>query len=304
MEVEVERVHRQLIDASRRAGQAEVASNVLHNVGNVLNSVNVSTTLVSERLRKLQVTNLARAARLMQDHASDLSRFLASDEKGRKLPGYLENLARHLSQEQEGLLVELKALAGNVEHIKEIVAMQQSYATVSGVIEKVAVSELVDNALKMHAAAYQRHGVNVVRQYQDVPLILVDRHKALQILINILHNAKYACDEGGRADKCVTVRIQPRPARRVAIEIEDNGVGIAPENLTRIFSHGFTTRKSGHGFGLHSAALAAQEMGGAVAVHSDGPGKGARFTVELPLCPEDKDASDRASRSSTPAVET
>jgi signal transduction histidine kinase len=143
----------------------------------------------------------------------------------------------------------------------------------------------------MHAAAYQRHGVNVVRQYQDVPPILVDRHKALQILINILHNAKYACDESGLTPKLVTVRILTQGPDRVRIQIADNGVGIAPENLTRIFSHGFSTRKNGHGFGLHSAALAAKELGGSVTVHSDGLGKGATFTVELPLAPKEKKAS-------------
>jgi signal transduction histidine kinase len=285
MEVEVGRVHRQLVDASRQAGQAEVASNVLHNVGNVLNSVNVSTTLVGERLRHLQISNLARAAQLMEKHSEDLGHFLTVDEKGRKLPQYLGNLARHLGQEQGTLLSELKELADNVEHIKEIVAMQQNYATVCGVVEKVAVSELVENALKMHAAAYQRHSVKVVREYEEVPAILVDRHKVLQVLINILHNAKYACDEGGQAQKQVTVRIQRRGSERVRIEIADNGIGIAPENLTRIFSHGYTTRKDGHGFGLHSAALAAREIGGAVSVHSDGLGKGATFCVELPLLP-------------------
>jgi signal transduction histidine kinase len=262
-----------------------VASNVLHNVGNVLNSVNVSTTLLSERLRNLQVSNLERAAQLMEEHRGDLGRFLTTDEKGRKLPHYLGSLARHLGQEQGTLLSELKELADNVEHIKEIVAMQQSYATVSGVVEEVTVNELVENALKMHSAAYQRHGVKVVRQYQEVPPILVDRHKALQVLINILHNAKYACDEGGQAEKQVVLRIQSKGQDRIRIEIADNGIGIPPENLTRIFSHGFTTRKHGHGFGLHSAALAAKEMGGSVTGYSQGLGQGATFTIDLPLQP-------------------
>jgi ligand-binding sensor domain-containing protein/signal transduction histidine kinase len=286
MEIEVERIHRQLLDASRQAGQAEVASSVLHNVGNVLNSVNVSTTVVSDRLRNLQISNLAKAAQLMKEHAADLGPFLCADDKGRKLPHYLEKLAQHLGREQNELLTELKDLADNVEHIKGIVAMQQSYAKVSGLTEKVAVSELVESALKMHSAAYLRHAVNVVREFQDVPPILADRHKVLQILINILQNAKYACAEGGQPDKTVRVRLQRRGQERVSIEIADNGIGIAPENLTRIFSHGFTTRKNGHGFGLHSAALAAREMGGSVTVQSQGLGRGATFTLELPVCPK------------------
>jgi signal transduction histidine kinase len=71
----------------------------------------------------------------------------------------------------------------------------------------------------------------------------------------------------------------------VAIIVRDNGVGILPENLTRIFGHGFTTKKDGHGFGLHSGALAAKQMNGALSVQSAGPGKGAAFTLELPIAP-------------------
>jgi len=139
--------------------------------------------------------------------------------------------------------------------------------------------------VKMHAGAYVRHGVSLAREFSDVPQIDVDKHKVLQILVNLLHNAKYACDQSGRKDKLVILRIQLSREQTVKIEVADNGVGIAPENLTRIFSHGFTTRKNGHGFGLHSGALAARELGGALAVHSAGLGQGATFALELPLSP-------------------
>ncbi len=280
---EVERIHHQLVDASRLAGQAEVASSVLHNVGNVLNSVNVSTTLISERLQKMRLTNLAKAVQLMKDHAGDLGRFLTTDERGSRLPEYLQELSMHLRNEQNDMLAELNGLAHNVEHIKEIVAMQQTYAKVSGTEEMVEVSDLVESALKMHAGAYLRHSVKVVREHEVVPTIIVDRHKVLQILINILANAKYACDEGGQPEKKVIVRIKRQGQDRAAIEIADNGIGIPQQNLTRIFSHGFTTRKNGHGFGLHSAALAAKEMGGSLTAHSEGTRKGATFILELPL---------------------
>jgi C4-dicarboxylate-specific signal transduction histidine kinase len=282
-ELEVEQIHRQLVDASRLAGQAEVASSVLHNVGNVLNSVNVSTTLVSERLQKLRLSNLAKAAQLLQEHSRDLAAFLTSDERGSRLPEYLLELSQHLRIEQQDMLAEVTSLAQNVEHIKEIVTLQQNYARVSGTKEKVEAAELMESALKMHASAYARHSVRLVREYDFVPTIIVDRHKVLQILINILQNAKYACDEAGHTGEKVIVRIKPLGEDRVIFEITDSGVGILPQNLTRIFSHGFTTRKNGHGFGLHSSALAAKEMGGSLMAHSEGAGKGATFTLELPL---------------------
>jgi PAS domain S-box-containing protein len=284
-EERIEQVHRQLLETSRRAGMADVATGVLHNVGNVLNSINVSTNLLVEQVKASRVHSAAKLADLFEEHAADLGQFLTEDERGRQVPTYLRQLADRLREEQAGWLREFESLARNVDHIKEIVAMQQSYARVSGVAETVPVRELVEDALKMHSGAYLRHAVNLVREYEEVPPITVDKHKVLQILVNLLHNAKYACDEGGPAEKRVAVRIAPAAGDRVKIEVADNGIGIAPENLTRIFGHGFTTRPSGHGFGLHSGALAAKELGGTLTASSPGPGQGAAFALELPQVP-------------------
>jgi PAS domain S-box-containing protein len=284
-EAESQSLHRSLMEASRHAGMAEVATSVLHNVGNVLNSVNVSTTLVFNRLSRLQISHLAKSVRLMQAHAGDLGHFLTTDEKGRRLPEYLEKLAQHLGREQEDLLTEVKELAGNVEHIKEIVAMQQTYATAAGVSEIIQPTELVEDALRMHREAYERHSVKITRQFTDVPPITVDRHKVIQILVNLLQNAKQACDVNEPDARNVVVRISPAGLAGVQIQVADNGIGVPSENLTRIFSHGFTTRKNGHGFGLHSGALAAKELGGALTAFSEGSGKGATFTLVLPVGP-------------------
>jgi C4-dicarboxylate-specific signal transduction histidine kinase len=163
--------------------------------------------------------------------------------------------------------------------------MQQSYSKVYGVAETLPVVDLLEDALRINAGAFNRHDVNVVRDYQARPAITVEKHKVLQILVNVMRNAKYACDESGRTDKQMRVRTTNGDGR-VKIAVIDNGVGILPENLTRIFAHGFTTRKDGHGFGLHSGALAAKELNGSLTANSDGPGKGATFVLELPINPE------------------
>ena len=282
MESKVEKTHKELLSASRQAGMAEVATSVLHNVGNVLNSVNISSAIVAERIRNSKVANLSKAVSLIQANAGNLADFLSNDPKGKQLSSYLGNLADHLATEQEGLLQELDSLSDNVEHIKDIVAMQQNYACVSGVIETLPVADLVEDALRMNVAALERHRVEIAREYSSVPSIVVDKHKVLQILVNLLRNAKYACDESNSPAKKIILRITGGEDR-VRISVIDNGIGISKENFTRIFSHGFTTKKDGHGFGLHSGALAAKEMGGALLVHSDGIGCGAIFTLELPL---------------------
>ena len=280
-EEELERVHKQLLVASRQAGMAEVATNVLHNVGNVLNSVNVSASIVSERIKKSKCAGLARVSALLSEHASDLATFLAGAQ-GRHLPVYLQELAAELITERDMASAELEELRGNVEHIKEIVAMQQSYARRSGLTEIVDIRTLVEDSLRMNKGAFSRHGVTLVRDFQEVPLITVDKHKVLQILVNVIRNAKYACDESSGTEKCVTVRVRAANGTML-IAVIDTGVGIPPENLERIFSHGFTTRKDGHGFGLHSCALAAKELGGSLQGESAGTGQGATFTLTLPL---------------------
>ncbi len=287
-EIKLEQTHKQLMEISRQAGMAEVATSVLHNVGNVLNSVNTSSSLVAETARRSQVSHLTKAAALMQSHADDLPGFFANDPKGKQLPGFLTKLAGHLEEEHRQIITELDALGGNIDHIKEIVAMQQRHAKASGLREKVAVVDLVEDALRMNAGAMDRHGVQVVREYSATPVIVTEKHKVLQILINIIRNAKHALDDLGRAGKQMTLRVGLNGNNTVKISVLDNGIGIPPENLTRIFEHGFTTRQNGHGFGLHSGALAAQGLGGTLTARSPGTGLGAEFTLEFPCQLEEK----------------
>ncbi len=283
-EQELADTYKQLVDVSRTAGMAEVATGVLHNVGNVLNSLNVSANVIASGIQQSRAESLTRLSALLQGHESDLADFLTRDPKGRRVPEFIASLAEHAVAERERLLQETASLQQNVDHIKEIVSMQQAYATVVGVIEALDPAVLMEDALRMNAGSLARHAVRLARDFATVPHILAEKAKVIQILINLIRNAKYACDESGRLDKLVTLRIVPAApnADRVQLTVQDNGVGIAPENLTRIFAHGFTTRKSGHGFGLHSAANAAREMKGTLTVASDGPGRGATFTLELP----------------------
>jgi PAS domain S-box-containing protein len=280
---QLDKLNRQLMDTSRQAGMAEVATGVLHNVGNVLNSVSVSATLVTDRLRRSKVVNLRRATAILREQNGRLAEFLTADPKGKLIPEYLATVADQLAGEQTKLIAQMDSVGQHIEHIKEIVAMQQSYAKVAGVYESLAAAGLVEDALRMNAAAFDRHHIEVAREFADnTPPVRVDRHKVLQVLINLLRNAKYAMDAQNGHAKRLVIRVGMASPDRVKITVGDNGVGIAPDDMTRIFNRGFTTKKDGHGFGLHSGANAAKEMGGTLTAHSDGPGKGAEFTLELP----------------------
>ncbi len=280
-EARLEKAQKQLLEASRQAGMAEVATSVLHNVGNVLNSVNVSTSVMIDWVAASKLTKLGRLSELLQANAADLAGFLTRDDKGRKIPEYLALLNQQLVDERVAIGQELENLRKNVEHIKEIVSMQQSYAKVGGLTELVDIAEVVEDAVRINFGTLSRHDLVVEREYLVRPRLMLDRHKLMQIVVNLVSNAKHACEDSGRTDGRIAVRIA-QEGDRLKICVTDNGLGIPEENLTRIFAHGFTTRKQGHGFGLHSGSLVARDLGGTLTASSPGPGHGATFTLDLP----------------------
>ena len=290
LEATLEKKHKELMDTSRVAGKAEVATGVLHNVGNVLNSLNVSASVIATGFRQSKTDSLAKLSQLLREHSADLGAFLTADAKGRKVPEFISSLAQHFSAERDRLQHELASLQKNVDHIKEIVSMQQTYAVMVGTVETLSAATLLEDALRMNSSALDRHEVRVVRDFQDVPPVIAEKSKVLQILINLIRNSKYACDEGGRPDKVMTLRATPGEPGYVRLIVQDNGIGIAPENLKNIFRHGFTTKATGHGFGVHSSAIAAKEMKGVLTVYSEGLGHGATFTLELPAAAQSREA--------------
>jgi PAS domain S-box-containing protein len=272
-----------LIELSRQAGMAEIATGVLHNVGNVLNSVNVSTSLVAGKIRELRVDNLVALIHMLEQHSGDLPEFLTTDPKGQRVIPYLAKLGGHFQSERNGWLEELELLSSHVGHIKQIVATQQSYAKVSGLVEHICLSDLVDDAIRILEPGLVRHGVKIERDFEPLPVIAADKHQILQILLNLLRNARQAIKQGDGEERVIRLCIRRLGENRISLAVEDTGVGLPPENLTRIFAHGFTTKADGHGFGLHSCALAASLMGGSLRAESPGLGHGATFILELPL---------------------
>lgn len=281
-EKERQELNDQLIGTARQAGMAEIATGVLHNVGNVLNSVNVTTTLLRDEAQRSRVSRVRDLANLLREQ-SDLGNFFAADPRGIKLPEYLSKLADQLIEENTNSKAELDALTNHVSHIKSIIATQQSIASTSGLIQPCHFAEIVDEAIKFQGASIERHGIRVARDYAELPELMLDRQKIMQIVVNLIKNAKEAIRDSGHQDGCIAVTLRQSSAETVAIAVRDTGVGIAPEVIERIFAHGFTTKKDGHGFGLHSCANFATEMGGNLRLASDGVGHGATFTLELPF---------------------
>ena len=279
-EAERERLQVEIVEASRQAGMAELATGVLHNVGNVLNSVNVSTEIIQGRLRDSALTRLLQANRVVQQHTADWPEFAAHDPRGQMLPRLLDRLANRLQSEHDFFVAEMRSLSKNVDHIKQTITVQQSFAKVSGVQQDVDVAELLEDALRASGILGVTPEVEVTRQYDRVAEVTTDKHKLMQIVVNLLTNAKQAMSDS--PSRQLRVELKAAEASDLLIRITDSGSGIAVEHLNRIFEHGFTTKEHGHGFGLHSCALTAHDLGGGMSVHSDGPGRGATFELRLP----------------------
>lgn len=280
-QAELEAANRELRDAARRAGMAEVASGVLHNVGNVLNTANVSAQLALDHVRQLEVARLAQVAPLLEAQTEQPDAEPGDNGKTRQIAAYLRQLAEHLAGEQASVLQELNALQESIRHVGDIVSTQQAYARDIGVIESFSAESVIKDSLRMSTTSFGQLGIEVILECDPGLRLTADRQKLLQVLVNLIRNAKHALQERD-ADRQLTVTAAPIDGERVRISVMDNGAGIAPEHRSRMFSFGFTTKRDGHGFGLHSSALAVKEMRGTLTVHSAGPGQGATFTLELP----------------------
>jgi len=258
---------------------------VLHNVGNVLTSINVSTDILLKTLKKPMVGDVCRIASMFHEHQDNLQAFLTQDEKGKQIPSYLGMVAESLSGSHQTIQSEIDSLVKKIDHIKQVIVSQQDIAHSGEVREATSAEDLMEQALLMGMPEPEKYGIRVVREYAHVPTIMTDRHHVLQILVNVITNAKNAMVEYPANSHCLTVRIGLPADRRgsVRFEVTDTGCGINAENLPRLFSQGFTTRKTGHGLGLHSAAISAKNLGGTLQAQSEGEGRGATFMLDLPL---------------------
>jgi PAS domain S-box-containing protein len=282
-EAKLKAAQEKLLETAREVGMAEVATGVLHNVGNVLNSVSVTAESIQKRVRNSKISYLSDVVGLLEEHANELGAFMANEERGQKIPAFLANLSKELVDEQQRCLEALEALTKHVQHVGDIIQLQQSHSKTKGIVEPTSIEELVEDTLKINAEMITRNKVQVKREITHLPTLLLDRHKVLQILTNLISNAIYALSQSNNDNKILKIQVKELKSGSLRIDVCDNGIGIPKENLTRIFEHGFTTKKTGHGFGLHSTALSVNELNGSIKVHSDGPGKGAVFTVELPF---------------------
>jgi PAS domain S-box-containing protein len=272
-------LQKQLVTVARQAGMMQVATSILHNIGNVLTTLNISVTLLQEIISFSELNHFPKIAHLIEEHKENLVGYLFQDPKGKFLPEFIVVLAQLWEKENLHMRNELDLIEKNVQHIKNIIKLQQSMSGTLGIKEKVEINHLLDELVAMEAKEFEKYDIEIFKEYSDIPEISLDRGRLMQILVNIIRNALDALKEQKESKKIIyrTVLVN----QKIRIEISDTGCGIDKKNLINIFSYGFTTKKEGHGFGLHTSAILAREMGGQLIANSEGVGKGATFTLIL-----------------------
>jgi PAS domain S-box-containing protein len=283
IQLNLEEANRQLIESAHRAGKAEVAKCVIHNVGNVLTNMNILASAMESKVRSSRLSGLSRGAELIQNHSDDLTTFLTEDQRGRQLPEYFVELAHCWESDAEDLLSKLNSLTSSLEHANHIVEAQHDTADSAGFIERVSLSSLLNKSLAMSAASLDRHSIALETELDSAPVALLDTNRLLQVLVNLITNAKQALCECAIENRKIRVKLYAHGNDRFKIEVSDNGPGIDQDRISRIFNRGFTTKSNGHGFGLHYSAIAIQQMGGQIEVFSKGQNQGSTFTIDLPL---------------------
>lgn len=281
-EKELAETNRQLVKASHKAGMAEVATGVLHDVGNSINGVSTSSNLIAAMLDDSAVPTLSRAIGVMNEHREDLPGFFAHHRQGKHLPEFLTQIESTLRSERERLIEENLHLGSHVGHINQIIRAQQDEACSSIIATREFASELMEQAALVNLGRHAEFDITLERDLDSTVTIETDRNKVLQILINFVANAQDAVREVN--DRPRRVRLSTRVSGdQVEFSVVDNGPGIAPDVLPKLMEFGFTTKSDGHGFGLHSCDLTAKELQGELRIKNNESGHGACFTLALPL---------------------
>jgi len=272
--------YRKLLDQAHREGMADIAADILHNIGNILNSVNVSVHMMEESIKSPVIDDIIMAGRLLDENMQKLGEFICNDPKGKKLMNFYIKLGASAERMEKQLRYNLDRIKGKIGDINEAISAQQSYAGSDTDLEEHSLVPILEDALKLNQDTFDKAGISVAREYRNSFKAQIHRAKLFYVIFNIIANAKDAMNKTDPAEKIITVTLYENRTGKY-LKIRDNGVGIPAGIRSRIFDYGFTTKRGNYGYGLYSCACYMADMGGSIRVESDGEGKGASFILRF-----------------------
>ena len=278
---ELNKAKNDLLSLSREAGMADIATDVIHNIGNALNSITTNTDFIYSYIKDLKVPVIDKIAGLFEKNKENFGDFISKDATGKKIPIVIRQFSGYLQSIKDNSLKDIKNIKRDITHIQNVIDNQQTYAKNILVMELYSPAEIMNEAIRMNKNILGKHNVSIELKYSDVSVIKTDKHKILQVLLNLFSNSKFAFENTPRDNRNIICFVR-KENNFLEYEIKDNGIGIEGKNLKKIFNYGFTTRENGHGFGLHNSANTIKQLKGELVATSDGIGKGASFIVKIP----------------------
>lgn len=275
-------LNKKLGQLAYQAGIGQVATGVLHNVGNILNSINIGTQNLAEMVKDSKIPQLLKANALLRANLHQLQNFVETHPSGQLLPEYYQRVGRFLAHDNKNMITELNELQAHINLVKELIATQQDYAKLDLSRKRLNLAGLIDDAITIELLSLQKHDVTVKKDYKISPRIFADNSKILHVFLNLIKNAKEAMIASARKERILEIDIEATENGGCLVIIRDNGVGVSQSKLQQMFQYGFTTKLEGHGFGLYTSLRAMQELGGAISAHSEGPGQGTEFRLTFP----------------------
>jgi DNA-binding LacI/PurR family transcriptional regulator/signal transduction histidine kinase len=270
--------YKKLVEHAQREGMADIAADILHNIGNILNSISVSAHMMENSVKSAPFDDLLRANRLLEANMERLEDFIRNDRKGKILMRFYLKLGESMEKLREQLIYNANRLSTKLNSINEIIAAQQNYAGVASQPEELSIAAILEDALKVHAASLDKYRITVERDYRANPRLVVQRAKLFYIFVNLINNARDSMTETPLNERRLSISIY-EDGSESCVRISDTGRGIAEGAIDKVFDYGYSVKDERRGFGLHSSSSYMAEMGGVILAESAGIGKGQAFTV-------------------------
>ena len=277
---ELKTAQQELVDKAHKAGMADIATGTLHNIGNVLNSINTSIYVMRDIVYDSPFKDFERANHILKNNMENLEKFFINDPRGPKLLQLYLKLEKPFHELQNQISEHLDRLVDRIVLANEIIIAQQNYAGARPILEELDITNVIEDALKLQLTMLQKYKIKIITNFNPLPKIVVQRTKLLHILVNLFNNAKDAMKETPEAERSLMLTLDGNE-NNTYLRITDTGHGIPPELIRSIFAQGVTTKPEGHGFGLHSCANYMTEMGGKIWAESPGVGNGATFILQF-----------------------
>jgi PAS domain S-box-containing protein len=278
---ELKEAQKRMVSRAMEAGMAQAAAMGLHNIGNAVTPMNV----LMDKMQKNEIEEISRYLEKcyldLKSHANDLERYINLEARGKQVFAYMGELIDSLITQNKKQSANFNRIEEALAYISEILSLQQTYASRDRETKEVVdLNDLIDHAIRMQMGALEKRGIFIKKQFDDsLPKLLMDKNRLMQVIVNFIKNSYEAIDaQKNKTGEKVIAFSSFVENGRVGFRISDNGIGIDPEKIDKIFELG-KSRKGSTGFGLHYCKMCVEANGGTITFNSTGVGKGATVSV-------------------------